>query len=102
MKVQEIRIAKGDNAEDIKTWTDKIEQELETWDGETLHAQKTTGPHGSNVKRSMRIYAKRKWQRKNDMNYLKSMGKKISWKDKWRRYASRHKIHGVTTQSYRN
>ena len=42
VKIHEIRIERGDNEDEIKTWTDSIERELETWDNEVASALKTT------------------------------------------------------------
>ncbi|CAB4007350.1 Hypothetical predicted protein, partial [Paramuricea clavata] len=42
VNVQAIRIGKGDNAEDIQTWTENIDQELEIWDREINDASKAT------------------------------------------------------------
>ena len=42
VNVQAIRIEKGDKAEDIQTWTENIDQELEIWDREINDANKAT------------------------------------------------------------
>ncbi|CAB3994749.1 Hypothetical predicted protein [Paramuricea clavata] len=42
VNVQAIRIGKGDNAEDIQTWTENVDQELEIWDREINDASKAT------------------------------------------------------------
>ncbi|XP_028415664.1 uncharacterized protein LOC114539027 [Dendronephthya gigantea] len=42
VKVQEIRIGNGDEASEIKTWTDSIELELERWDSEIAKTLKIT------------------------------------------------------------
>ena len=39
--MQESRIEKGDDEEEIKTWTDSIDNELGTWDNEITNASKT-------------------------------------------------------------
>ena len=77
MKVQELRIAKGDSAEDIKTWTDKIEQELETWDSETLNAQKTTAAWKQREKEDEKLYEKEMAAKERHELFKESMEQKI-------------------------
>ena len=41
VKVQEMRIHKGDDKDEIKTWSESIEGDLETWDNKIAETQKT-------------------------------------------------------------